>query len=323
MAIISCCVDTYCLYASLLLFIYVAYKLFKFATADADLNLLGHSLKPGFFKDKIVWVTGASSGIGEELCRQLSSLGASVILSARSKDKLESVRQSLSHPEKSKVLQLDLADRESVATASGDAKELFGRIDILVNNGGVSSRSSFLDFEESSARQLMETNFFGTISLSREVIKIMLDQGGGQIINVSSLAGKFGFALRHYYSASKFALIGLMDSLRYELINKNIQIVNICPGPVKTNVSFNALTGDGTKFGKTDKLIAGGMSATRCAELTLIAACNNVREAWISRHPPLLAAYFAQYCPSIFYFVMSKRALEIQKDVSESYKKKE
>ena len=127
MAIISCCVDTYCFYASLLLLIYVAYKLFQFATADSDLNLFGHSLKPGFFKDKVVWVTDAYSAIVEELCRQLSSLGASAILSARSKDKLESVRQSLSHPEKSKVLQLDLADRESVATASGDAKELFGR----------------------------------------------------------------------------------------------------------------------------------------------------------------------------------------------------
>ena len=312
MAFISCCFDQYCIAGITVLLVYLAYKLFKFVKADADFTLLGCSLKPGFFEGKVVWVTGASSGIGEELCKQLSGYGAKLILSARSRDKLEAMAKSLAN---SKVLVLDLADKDSVASATGKAKELFGRIDILVNNGGISSRSLFLDFEEKCARELMETNFFGTVSLTRDVIKVMMEQGdGGHIVNVSSLAGKFGTALRHYYSASKFALIGLMDAVRFEVMDKNISITNICPGPVKTNVSINALTSDGSKFGKTDKLIAEGMSVQRCAELILVATCNKLREGWISKHPSLFGTYLAQYCPSLFFYVMKKKASEMLRD---------
>ena len=307
----ACCFDQYCIAGLTVLLVYLAYKLFKFVKADADLTLLGCSLKPGFFEGKVVWVTGASSGIGEELCKQLSGYGAKLILSARSRDKLEAMEKSLPN---SKVLVLDLADQDNVSSATGKAKELFGRIDILVNNGGISSRSLFLDFEEKCARELMETNFFGTVSLTRDVIKVMIEQGGGHIVNVSSLAGKFGTALRHYYSASKFALIGLMDAVRFEVMGKNIFITNICPGPVKTNVSINALTSDGSKFGKTDKLIAEGMSVQRCAELILVATCNKLREGWISIQPPLFATYLAQYCPSLFFYVMKKKASRVLKD---------
>ena len=301
--------------------IYLVYKVLRFATADGDLNLLSHSLKPHFFKGKVVWVTGSSSGIGEELCRQLSKLGAKLILSARSEEKLKSVLQSLAHPEESRVLVLDLADRDSVANATDKAKGLFGRIDILVNNGGVSCRSAFLDFEEDAARHLMEVNLLGTASLTKGVIRVMLEQGGGHIVNVSSVAGKFGAPLRHYYASSKFGLIGLMDTLRLEFLGKNIHFINVCPGPVKTNVSFNALSGDGTKFGKTDKLIEQGMSVQRCVELILVGICNEIREVWISRHPVLFGVYLAQYFPSLHYMVMTRMAGRVQKDLMELLKK--
>ena len=256
-------------------------------------------------------MTGASSGIGKELCVQLSSLGAKVILSARSEDVLESIRKGLSHPERSKVLHLDLADKASVGNAAAKCKELFGRIDILMNSGGVSSRSTFLCFEEKSARKLMETNFFRTVSLTKEVIKIMLEQQeGGRIVNIASIVGKFAFAYGHYYSASKFALIGLMDSLRYELANTNIQITNVCPGPVKTNNSINALTADGSKFGKTDRVVAEGMPVKHCVMLILVATCNGVREAWISQQPSLFATYLAQYFPSFLHVLLKKKASE-------------
>ncbi len=322
MAVISCCIDQYCLIGLTLLFVYLGYKIYKFATADADLYLLGHSLKPEFFKGKVVWVTGASSGIGEELCMQLSKYGAKVILSARSEGKLMKVANSLSNKDNGKVLVLDLADPESVASATKKALKMFGRIDILINNGGVSCRSLFLDFEEKCSRELMEINFFGTVSLTRDVVKVMIEQGGGHIVNVSSVAGKLGSIFRHYYSASKFALIGLMDSLRYELADNNITITNICPGPVKTNVSINALSSNGTKFGKTDALIAGGMSVERCAELTLVAVCNGIRESWISQHPVLAATYLAQYFPSLSYYAMKKKATSSQKDVADYLVKK-
>ena len=312
MAFLSCFFNQYCIAGLAVLLVYLAYKLFKFVKADADLTLLGCSLKPGFFEGKVVWVTGASSGIGEELCKQLSGYGAKLILSARSKDKLEAMAKSLPN---SKVLVLDLADQDNVSSATGKAKDLFGRIDILVNNGGIFCQSYFLDFEEKCARELMETNFFGTVSLTRDVIKVMIEQGGGHIVNVSSLAGKFGSILRHYYSASKFALIGLMDAVRLEVMDKNISITNICPGPVKTNVSINALTSDGSKLGKTIQPIAEGMSVQRCAELILMATCNKIREGWISIQPFLFATYIAQYCPSLFFYLMKKMVPKLMGDV--------
>ena len=304
MAFISCCFDQYCIAGLAVLLVYLAYKLFKFVKADADLTLLGCSLKPGFFEGKVVWVTGASSGIGEELCKQLSGYGAKLILSARSRDKLEAMEKSLPN---SKVLVLDLADQDNVGSATGKAKELFGRIDILVNNGGVGCSSKFVDLNEESGRKIMETNFLGTVSLTRDVIKVMIEQGGGHIVNVSSVLGKFGASMSSYYSASKFALIGLMDAVRLEVMDKNIFITNICPGPVKTNVSINALTSDGSKFGKTNKLIAKGMSVQRCSELILVAICNKLREGWISIQPPLFVTYLAQYCPSLCFYVMKRK----------------
>ena len=307
MDVISYCIDRYCLIGLALLLVYLGYKVFKFATADADLYLLGHSLKPEFFKGKVVWVTGTSSGIGEELCKQLSKCGAKVILSARSEGKLMKVASSLSD---GKVLVLDLADPESVASATEKAVKLFGRIDILINNAGVWCKSSFLDFQEKCSRELMEINFFGTVSLTRDVVKVMIKQGGGHIVNVSSLLGKFGANSVHYYSASKFALIGLMDSLRYELADKNITITNICPGPVKTNLSINALSTDGTKFGKTDPILEGGVSVDRCAKLTLLAVCNGIRESWIAKQPVLAIAYFAQYFPSLSHYVLKNNRVD-------------
>ena len=286
--------------------IYLVYKVLRFATADADLNLLSHSLKPHFFKGKVIWVTGSSSGIGEELCRQLSKLGAKLILSARSEEKLKSVLQSLAHPEESRVLVLDLADRESVNNATDKAKGLFGRINILVNNGGIASRTNFMNFVDDAARQIIEINFLGTVSLTRDVLQVMLQQKEGCIVNISSIAGICSGPTRHYYAASKSGLNILMDSLRLELHGNNIHFINVCPGPVKTNVAINALTSDGTKFGKTDAMIGNGMKVQRCVELTLIATSNKIREVWICHQPFLVFAYLAQYMPSLYYFLIRR-----------------
>lgn len=280
----------------------------KFIRADADLNLLRHSLNPAFFKDKVVWVTGASSGIGEELCHQLSKNGAKLILSARSKDKLTSVLESLAHPENSRVFLLDMTDRDSVRNAPQQVKSLFGRVDILINNAGVSMRSTFLDMEEDAARKLVEVDLMGPSFLTKGVIKsIMLEQGEGHVVNVSSVSGKFGSPVRSYYSAAKFGLIGLMDSLRLEVLDNNIHITNVCPGPVKTTVSENALNSHGTSYGKKDNLIENGMKVERCVELIMIGISNRLREIWIADQPVLLATYLSQYAPFLFYFILKKR----------------
>ena len=291
-----------------ILLLYILYKVFQFVNADADLSLLGHSLKPGFFKDKVVWVTGASSGIGEELCRQLSHLQAKVILSARSEDKLQSVLQSLAHPERGRVLVVDLTDGDSLAEITEQAKALFGRIDVLVNNGGIASIAFFIDFSERAARQLFETNFLGTISLTRAVLKQWVDKReGGHVVNIASVAGKGGGIHRHYYGASKAALISLTDSLRFEFLDDNIHFTNILPGPVRTDVTINALTADGSKYGKMHPLIGNGMNVKRCCSLILVAVSNRIKEAWISTHPFLILTYLAQYMPSLQYVIMKRR----------------
>ena len=281
------------------------YLLIKFLRADADLTLLRCSLKKNFFKDKVVWVTGASSGIGEELCRQLSTEGAKLILSARSMDKLNALLKSLAHPEKARALYLDISDRESVRRAPKIVQSLFDKVDILINNAGISMRCTFLDIEEDTARKVMEVDLLGTSFLTKGVIKtLMLQQGGGHVVNVSSISGKFGAPTRSYYCASKFGLNGLMDVVRLELLDKNIHVTNVCPGPVKTAVSENAMNPEGSLHGKKDPMIENGMKVERCAELILIGVSNGLREVWVSHHPYLFMTYLSQYCPSVFHFLM-------------------
>ena len=283
------------------------YRLVRFVTADADLSLLSYSLKPEFFKDKVVWVTGASSGIGEELCKQLSRLGAKVILSARSEDKLRSVLNSLAHPENSRIYLLDLNDRNSVNNASQNVKLLFGRVDILINNAGVGMVSSFLDMTEDAARKLMEIDLLGTSFLTKGVIKeTMLDQGKGHIVNISSISDKQHTPSRTYYCAAKAGLVGLMNGLRYELLNNNICITNVCPGPVNTPVDVNSLNSNGMPYGIVAEFIKNGMKVERCVELTLISICNELNEVWISKQPQLLANYLCQYMPSIGYYLVTR-----------------
>ena len=299
--------DALTILASVLIALAV-YLFIKFLRADADLALLRCSLKTNFFKDKVVWVTGASSGIGEELARQLSSKGAKLILSARSMDKLNAVLKSLAHPENARAYQLDISDREAVKRAPKEVQSLFDKVDILINNAGISMRCTFLDIEENAARKLMEVDLLGTSFLTKGVIKtFMLQQGGGQVVNVSSISGKFGAPTRSYYCASKFGLIGLMDAVRLELLDKNVRVTNVCPGPVKTAVSENALNSEGSLHGKKDAMIENGMKVERCAELILIGVSNELYEVWISHHPYLLMTYLSQYLPSVFHFMMKMK----------------
>lgn len=286
------------------LLVYVFYKAYKFAAkADADFHLLRHSLKPEFFKGKVVWITGASSGIGEELCKQLSPLGAKIILSARSKDKLEVIAKGLAHPENSRVLAFDMLDKDSFSIIANKARILFGRIDILVNNAGVWAISKFMNFQEEPSRRLFEINFLNTVLLTKSVIKVMLDQRttptGGDIVSIASVSGKGGGFKRHYYGASKAALLSMMDSLRIDFSDDDINFINILPGPVKTSVSLNALTGDGSKHGYMDPAINQGMEVGRCCKLILVAMSNQLKESWISAHPQLYRTYLSQYAPSI------------------------
>ncbi|XP_064401242.1 dehydrogenase/reductase SDR family member 7-like isoform X2 [Halichondria panicea] len=243
--------------------LYLLYKLVVFVRADADLTLLSRTLDTRYFDNKVVWVTGASSGIGEELCYQLSRLGARLILSARSEDKLKVVRKGLAKPNQAKILPVDLSDPSATREATEKEKALFGGIDILINNAGVSTRSSFIDMQEPTHRRLMELDLFAPWILTHGVLSGMLSSGFGHIVVTNSVLGKFGSSGKSSLATAKFGVVGMMDSIRYEMSGRNVHVTVVCPGLVRTGISRNALLSDGSLNNKTDQHIEAGMKPQR------------------------------------------------------------
>jgi len=201
------------------------------------------------FENKVVWITGASSGIGEALAVALSHEGATLVLSARNQRELERVRGECASPDRHRVLPLDLTDTNAIFAA---AKEV-PRVDVLVHSGGVSQRSFAADTDLSIDRQIMETNYFGTIALTKAVLPSMLARRSGHIVPISSVIGYVGIPTRTAYAASKHALHGFFEALRAETAKDGIAITIVVPGYIRTKVSENALRGDGTRHGMTDE----------------------------------------------------------------------
>jgi short-subunit dehydrogenase len=231
--------------------------------------------------NKVIWITGASSGIGEALVYAYSNAGAKLIISARNRDELYRVKSACKSPVNIHVLPLDLEKTELLADKAQEAIRIYGYIDMLINSGGISQRSLALETGLQTEQRLMNVNFWGTVVLSKTLLPGMIANGGGKIVCISSLVGKFGTRLRSAYSASKHALHGYFDSLRAEVFDKNIQISIICPGFIKTNVSVNALTGDGSPQGTMDAGQASGMPADECAKLIIQAIQQNKEEVYI------------------------------------------
>lgn len=232
-------------------------------------------------KNKVVWITGASSGIGEALVYAYDKMGAKLILSARNRDELYRVKTACKSPVNIHVLPLDLENTASLESKAEEAIRIYGHIDLLINSAGISQRSLALDTKLQTEQQLMNVNFWGTVILSKAVIQNMITHGGGKIVCISSLVGKFGTRLRSAYAASKHALQGYFDSLRAEVFDKNIQITIICPGFIKTKVSINALTADGSPQGTMDSGQENGMLPAECARQIIQAVLQNKEEVYI------------------------------------------
>ncbi|MHA7815672.1 MAG: SDR family oxidoreductase [Pseudohaliea sp.] len=224
-------------------------------------------MSKGFdFNGAVVWITGASSGIGEELACQAAARGAKLVLSARQQPELERVRDAClaaGSPEVL-VLPLDVLDYDAMPAKTRTVVDHFGRIDLLVNNAGISQRSFCVDTDFSVYRQMMEINVLGQIALTQAVLPVMLEQGSGHIAVTSSVAGKVGAPMRTGYCAAKHAVMGFFDALRTEVAADGIAVTTITPGFIRTNVARNALTADGTPLGEDDDDIAGGMAVADC-----------------------------------------------------------
>jgi dehydrogenase/reductase SDR family member 7 len=208
---------------------------------------------------KVVWITGASSGIGAALVKIYAEKGAKLILSSRTVSDLEKVKSECPISENVKILPLELNDFDKAEFRVQKAYDFFGRIDILINNAGISQRSLIADTQFDVFKKLIEVDYLGTVALSRALLPFFIKQRGGHYVVVSSVMGKYGSPFRSGYAAAKHALHGFFDVMRMEHQKDNIDVTMICPGFVRTPISMNSLRGDGFVLGLDDLATRKGM----------------------------------------------------------------
>ncbi|CAH3168848.1 unnamed protein product, partial [Porites lobata] len=304
----------------------VCFLLVKYQDADFVLmiyEVIGEN-PAVVLRGKVVWITGASSGIGEYLAYELAKCGCKLVLSARRKVELERVKKncaaislaidpSFNQDQDILVLPLDLLKYDTHEKLGQDVLNHFGKVDILVNNGGRTQVSLIRKTSLEVERAVLGLNTVGTISLTKAVLPHMIKRREGQIVFVSSIFGKFGFPYHSTYSASKHALHGYFDTARLELAEYNIGVQIVCPGPVMSDVLKNAFTEDINRvisayfLFKFQPLNGSNlmermpyMSTERCAKLMAVSMANNLDEVWISKHSPLASTYLSQYSPNFF-----------------------
>lgn len=254
-----------------------------------------------FFHNKIVWITGASSGIGEALVHEFSRNGSRVIASSNDPGGLKRVADDCSgYPGHVTTVAFDLAMTENVEDLVKEVAGKEGHVDILLNLGGVSQRALISETPLWLDRRIMEINYFGTISLTKAVLPYMISAGGGQIAATSSISGRFGFPLRSAYSASKQALHGFFETLLIEHRKDNIRVSVIIPGRVKTNISLHALTSSGREHGKMDDGQSGGVTPARAAHQIIRGLKRNRREILVGS-TELLMLWIRRFMPALFF----------------------
>jgi short-subunit dehydrogenase len=254
----------------------------------------------GHFKDKVVWITGASSGIGEALAYKLSRAGSSLVLSSNEPERLEEVREKCTHQGVHMVLPLDLSEWQALAPKADEVLGRFGHVDILVNNGGISHRSLAKDTSLEVDRKVMDIDYFGHVALTKAVLPSMLRRRSGHIVVTTSLAGLLQVPYRTAYCAAKHALHGFFDTLRVELWDDNIKVTLVCPAQVRTNISYQALAGDGDKYGRMDPLIEAGMTPEDCAEAIVQAMAKGKHQVLVGKGRPIIGTYVKRLSPTLF-----------------------
>ncbi len=259
-------------------------------------------------QNKVIWITGASSGIGEALVYECAKQHAVVILSARREQELERVANIANlNSSNSFILPFDLSDTTKAADYVQQIISKFGKIDLLINNGGQSQRAEAVDTATEMERRLFEINYFSAVNLTKAVLPDMLKNGSGKIVVVSSIAGKFGFYLRSSYSAAKHALQGYFESLRLEVEKKGLSVLIVCPGKIKTNVSLNAAAGNGASHNQMDESHENAMSAETCAKQIITGILNDKEEIFVGGKE-LLIVKIKRFFPKLFGRLIRKQS---------------
>jgi dehydrogenase/reductase SDR family member 7B len=258
------------------------------------------------FTGKNIWITGASSGIGEAVAVEISKHNVHLILSGRNETALHTVAEKCkSNGSTTDIIPFDLAGENAVDEAVGQVISRKINIDGLYHFGGISQRSLAGETPSEVDRKIFEVNFFGTVKLTKAILPRMVENGGGQIAVTSSIVGKFGFPYRSAYSASKHALHGFFESLRAENVQNNIRVSVIIPGRIKTNVSVNALNKKGEPYGRMDE----GQDKGKCAEWTARKICRGLqkeRKEILVGGPDLLMVYIRRFFPQLYYYMASR-----------------
>ncbi len=255
-------------------------------------------------KDKVIWITGASSGIGEALVYELAKKGAKLIISSRRKEELERVKGNcIAQAQPNiRVIPLDLAQPSTLQLCAEAAIQVFGHVDILINNGGISQRSLAKDTSVEVDRKVMEIDYFGTLALTKSLIPHFIKRKSGHYVTISSVLGLIGTPYRSGYAAAKHALHGFFDSLRAELWkeSRNIHVTLICPGWIRTNVTINALKGDGSPLNQMDTTTDHGMLPDVFAKKMIREIELKTEQVFIGGMKERMAIFMMQYFPRVF-----------------------
>jgi len=252
------------------------------------------------FDNKVIWITGASSGIGEACAYEFSKQSAKLILTALEEEILQQVKtQCLQLGAKEVfVLPADLSRLESLNSLVEKAWDYFGTIDLVYNNAGISQRATTIDTDFSVIEKIMDVNFFAPVMLTKTILPKMLANGGGQIAVTTSISGKFGFPLRSAYCSSKHALYGFFETVAAEYYKDNIRVTIVCPGRVQTKISFYALEKDGKPHGKLDPGQAKGVTAEQAAKKIICAFEKKKPEILVGKSE-LVMVYIKRFFPKL------------------------
>jgi dehydrogenase/reductase SDR family member 7B len=235
------------------------------------------------FYNKVVWITGASSGIGEALAYAFSAKGSKLILSSRRREELERVKEACSHPDETKILPLDLSDIPSLDAKVVEAIDCFGQIDIMVHNGGISQRSLVIETNMDVHRRVMELDYFSYVAITKALLPHFSARKSGHFVVTSSVMGKIGTPMRSSYAAAKHALHGFFDCLRAEVSSDNIRVTILTPGYIRTNITLHALGKDGKGLGIHSENITNGLAPEKAAEQILRAITKGSFESYIGK----------------------------------------
>lgn len=250
--------------------------------------------------NKVIWITGASSGIGKGLVMELSKISCKLIISSRNKESLELVKNESFHPENISVLDFDLANFKSMEIVTNKAISYNGKIDMLINNGGISQRSLIIDTDINVDQKIMEIDYLGTVALSKAILPHFIKNKSGHFVTVTSLMGKFGSPMRSGYCGAKHALHGFFDVLRMEHDKDNIKVTLVCPGFVNTNISKNALIGDGSLQNTMDSATKNGLTIDVFAKRMIKAIKAEKHEVYIGKKE-VLGIYVKRFFPKLLH----------------------